>query len=99
MPPCRTPSRRACIADGNSRTRRHLFESVVRSSVHAGACCEQTQWRERGTVVSKRREVSLATYRVTIGVGALDGIGEIVRQTAPAHRYAIVTDENVGPLH
>src|SRR5581483_12001111 len=25
--------------------------------------------------------------------------GEIVRAVAPAHRYAIITDANVGPIH
>lgn len=43
------------------------------------------------------RAVQLPTYSVTIGSGALDRIGDIVRDTAPAHRYAIITDSNVGP--
>ncbi|HEX4681803.1 MAG TPA: 3-dehydroquinate synthase [Gemmatimonadaceae bacterium] len=45
------------------------------------------------------REVSLPTYRVTIASGALDRLGEIVRAVAPAHRYAIITDSNVGPKY
>jgi 3-dehydroquinate synthase len=45
------------------------------------------------------REVSLPGYVVTIAAGALDRIGEIVRGSAPAHRYAIITDDNVGPLY
>lgn len=45
------------------------------------------------------REVRLPTYRVTIAPGALDRIGEIVRDVAPAHRYAIITDTNVGPIY
>ena len=44
-------------------------------------------------------DVSLPTYTVTIAPGALDRIGEIVRDAAPAHRYAIITDSNVGPLY
>ena len=43
--------------------------------------------------------VELPTYRVTIGRGALDDIGTIVAASAPAHRYAIVTDDAVGPLY
>jgi 3-dehydroquinate synthase len=49
--------------------------------------------------VVRPREIALPTYRVTIAPGALDRIGEITRATAPAHRYAIVTDSNVGPLY
>jgi 3-dehydroquinate synthase len=50
-------------------------------------------------VVSDVREVALPTYRVTIGAGVLDRIGDIVREAAPAHRYAIITDANVGPTY
>ncbi|HEY4132994.1 MAG TPA: 3-dehydroquinate synthase [Gemmatimonadaceae bacterium] len=49
--------------------------------------------------MSDIREVALPTYRVTIGAGVLDRIGNIVRDVAPAHRYAIITDTNVGPAH
>lgn len=45
------------------------------------------------------REVELPTYRVSIFPGAIDAIGEIARAVAPAFRYAIVTDTNVGPLY
>jgi 3-dehydroquinate synthase len=45
------------------------------------------------------REIALPTYRVTIAAGALDRLGEIVRAVAPAHRYAIITDSNVGPSY
>lgn len=45
------------------------------------------------------REVDLPTYRVTIGPVLLERLGEIVEATAPAHRYAIITDSNVGPLY
>jgi 3-dehydroquinate synthase len=50
-------------------------------------------------VVTSAREVALPTYRVTIAAGALDRIDDIVRDVAPAHRYAIVTDSNVGPVY
>lgn len=45
------------------------------------------------------REISLPWYRVLIAPGALDRVGEIARATAPAHRYAIITDDNVGPTY
>ena len=38
-------------------------------------------------------------YRVHISPGALDAVGGVVRVVARAHRYAIVTDSNVGPLY
>ncbi|HEY9429716.1 MAG TPA: 3-dehydroquinate synthase [Gemmatimonadaceae bacterium] len=34
-----------------------------------------------------------------VSAGLLDRAGELVRQAAPAHRYAIITDEIVGPLY
>ena len=45
------------------------------------------------------RDVVLPAYRVTIQAGALDRIGEIVRDAAPAHRYAVISDDNVAPLY
>jgi 3-dehydroquinate synthase len=41
--------------------------------------------------------VALDGYHVIVAAGALDAIGDAVRAAAPAHRYAIVTDANVGP--
>ena len=38
-------------------------------------------------------------YRVHVAPSALDAIGSVVRVAARAHRYAIVTDSNVGPLY
>jgi len=38
-------------------------------------------------------------YTVTVALGALDLVGETVRQVAPAHRYAIITDDTVGALY
>ena len=49
--------------------------------------------------MSVEREVVLPWYRVTIAAGALDRVGEIARATAPAHRYAMITDDNVGPAY
>ncbi|OYV65996.1 MAG: 3-dehydroquinate synthase, partial [Gemmatimonadetes bacterium 21-71-4] len=39
------------------------------------------------------------TYRVHILPGALDAVGGVVRVAVRAHRYAVVTDANVGPLY
>ncbi len=50
-------------------------------------------------MVSDARVVSLPTYDVTIGYGALDRIGDIVQRAARAHRYALVTDGHVAPLY
>jgi 3-dehydroquinate synthase len=50
-------------------------------------------------VVAKDRNIPLATYRVTVAAGALERAGEITDAVARAHRYAIITDSNVGPIH
>jgi 3-dehydroquinate synthase len=49
--------------------------------------------------VTATRAITLPTYRVNVGAGIMNRIGEIVNATAPAHRYAIITDANVGPLY
>jgi 3-dehydroquinate synthase len=36
---------------------------------------------------------------VELAAGNLDRLGSIVRAHAPAHRVAVITDENVGPLY
>jgi 3-dehydroquinate synthase len=41
------------------------------------------------------RTISLGRYDVLVAPGALASIAEIVADVAPAHRYAIVTDDNV----
>jgi 3-dehydroquinate synthase len=38
-------------------------------------------------------------YPVWVGAGALDRLGPVVAAAAPAHRYAIVTDETVAARH
>lgn len=45
------------------------------------------------------RELHVPGYTVTIGSGALARAGTVVTGAAPAHRYAVITDENVGPLY
>ena len=50
-------------------------------------------------MVDRSREVVLPTYRVTVAAGALENAGDVVRSVADAHRYAIITDDNVGPVY
>lgn len=38
-------------------------------------------------------------YPVWLGRGALAALGRVAADAAPAHRYALVTDDAVGPLH
>jgi len=45
------------------------------------------------------REIRLGASRIRVGPGLLARIGDIARELAPAHRYAIITDSNVGPLY
>ena len=45
------------------------------------------------------REIGLPTYRVTVAAGLLDRAGDMIREVASAHRYAIITDTNVGPTY
>lgn len=45
------------------------------------------------------RDVELRTYRVTVAPGLIDRVGEIARERAPAHRYAVVTDDQVWPRY
>lgn len=39
------------------------------------------------------------SYDVVVGVGALDGLPELLRSRAPAFRYAVISDSRVAPLH
>jgi 3-dehydroquinate synthase len=45
------------------------------------------------------RDVELRTYRVTIAPGLLDRVGAVVCERAPAHRFAVITDDVVGPRY
>ena len=49
--------------------------------------------------MSGLRHIALPTYDVTVGTGLLDRIGDVARDKAPAHRYAVITDSNVGPAY
>lgn len=44
-------------------------------------------------------EIDLPGYTVTISNGALGRVRDIIRRSAPAHRYAIVSDRTVAELH
>jgi 3-dehydroquinate synthase len=45
------------------------------------------------------RAVELRGYRAWVAPGLLDRVGELTTESAPAHRYAIVTDAEVGPRY
>jgi 3-dehydroquinate synthase len=49
--------------------------------------------------VVSSREIAIGSYRVVLARGALERAAEIIRTAAPAHRYAIITDSNVGPIY
>lgn len=51
------------------------------------------------TTVAAARAVRLPGYEVTIAPGALARLGDAVTAAAPAHRYAVITDDQVGPLY
>lgn len=38
-------------------------------------------------------------YPIHIGADLLNRVGDLIARAAPAYRYAIVTDDNVAPLH
>jgi 3-dehydroquinate synthase len=46
-----------------------------------------------------RETIAVGSYDVHVGAGLLDRAGEIIRAAAPAHRYAIISDENIAPLY
>ena len=45
------------------------------------------------------REIRLGGSSIRVGRGLFDQAGAITREVAPAHRYALITDSNVGPLY
>jgi 3-dehydroquinate synthase len=46
-----------------------------------------------------RHEIEAGGYSVTVQPGILRNVGEITQRVAPAHRYAIVSDETVAGLY
>ena len=49
--------------------------------------------------VSRVTEIDLPGYRVTVANGALDRVGAIVSDVAPAYRYALISDRTVAPIY
>jgi 3-dehydroquinate synthase len=45
------------------------------------------------------REIRLGGSSIRVGRGLFENAGAIAREVAPAHRYALITDSNVGPLY
>ena len=45
------------------------------------------------------REIRLGASTIRVASGLLARTGDLARELAPAHRYAIITDSNVGPLY
>ena len=45
------------------------------------------------------REIRLRGSSIRVGRGLFEQAGAITREVAPAHRYALITDSNVGPLY
>jgi 3-dehydroquinate synthase len=43
--------------------------------------------------------IAVDSYDAHVGNGLLERAGEIIRAAAPAHRYAIISDDNVAPLY
>jgi 3-dehydroquinate synthase len=44
-------------------------------------------------------DIRILPYPIIVSPDALDRLSEITRLTAPAHRYAVITDSNVGPIY
>ena len=45
------------------------------------------------------KRIALGGYEAIVGNGVFEQAGSIVRAVAPAHRFAIISDENVAPLY
>ena len=59
--------------------------------------------KKRGSAPKKaapfHREIRLGGSSIRVGLGLFDQAGAITREVAPAHRYALITDSNVGPMY
>lgn len=44
-------------------------------------------------------EINILPYPIVVERGALERLADMVGKTAPAHRYAVITDSNVGPIY
>ena len=45
------------------------------------------------------RDIRLGRSSIRVGRGLFENAGAVAREVAPAHRYALITDSNVGPLY
>lgn len=43
--------------------------------------------------------VHLTDYNIEIGTGLIDQVGHLARSVAPAYRYIVISDDNVGPIY
>ena len=55
--------------------------------------------KRSGAEGARTHEILLGRTVIWIGSGLLDEVGDIVRDAAPAYRYALITDSNVEPLY
>jgi 3-dehydroquinate synthase len=81
---------------------RGISESSVGSSFHLGAVRQRARRSLRGVLVtdaSEARKIAVTGYEIIIQRGAIDSIATTIARAAPAFRYAIVTDSNVGKLY
>jgi 3-dehydroquinate synthase len=44
-------------------------------------------------------EIRILPYPIVVEHGTLDRLAELVSKFAPAHRYVVITDSNVGPIY
>jgi 3-dehydroquinate synthase len=44
-------------------------------------------------------EIRLGSCSIAVAPGALESLGERLREAAPAHRYAVISDDTVGALY
>ncbi|MFL5552893.1 MAG: 3-dehydroquinate synthase [Gemmatimonadaceae bacterium] len=75
--------------------RRHLSESAVRPPFHACPPGERRHRRRGSNLV----EVVLGGCSIRVAPGLLSRAGSMIRQVVPTHRYAVITDSNVGPRY
>lgn len=50
-----------------------------------------------GAAAERFHAIEVLGYEVLVGAGLVDRMGEICARVAPAHRYAIITDDQVAP--
>lgn len=54
----------------------------------------------RATAIARPlAEVDAQGYRITIAPGLIERAGELMRNSVPSHRFAVITDSNVAPLY